>query len=629
MGVWVRIARSAVLITTSLGGMTSGSPEDRRWRTGSGGPWPWVAAAALLATAVWVVAALMMANRGFDLTDEGFYALSYRWWDSTPRVFTGVQYLYGPVFELLGWSIPGLRVVRLVSVVLVHLAFGWAFMAWLRTRRPQAPSSRVWEVAGTLTILASAGVTYGWLPLTPGYDDVVLLTSLLLVALLLWSMRTVSGGRRLPLLAAALSGPPVVALLLAKWSSAGVILLFLVVVGVVALRSLGARGWLRYVCAMVASVLVCLALVNAFVQPLRPLAAEMIEVNRLVVESTHSPVELLGMYVRTTLSMGLGALLVAAVALLVAGGGLALRRTRFAAAGLPLVVLGPVVALVAINPGSGGVPGGGSAAIRSYVVALIGLALVVVVARWGGSRAVAQDHHGRGGRAVDLVVVVMLLLLPAVQAFGTGNPLAYLAVNGFACWTALMVAACTMPGTVPVARALAVSATACAVVVAATTGASGLLRHPYRTVAWSEATTRIGGPGPLADLRVDATTASRLRGVMAAAGDRQPGDPVMAFDEMAGVVLLLDGRTVGEVWYGSTDPERTAAGIRSVCTRPLPWGDALPVVLYDRPPGPVDQDALRACGLSLTSDYRLVPVDRGGRLLRVYLPNDAEEKAGR
>ena len=63
----------------------------------------------------------MMAGRGFDISDEGFYVLSYRWWDSTPRVFTGVQYLYGPVFELLGWSIPGLRVVRLVSIVLVHL----------------------------------------------------------------------------------------------------------------------------------------------------------------------------------------------------------------------------------------------------------------------------------------------------------------------------------------------------------------------------------------------------------------------------------------------------------------------------------------------------------------------------
>ncbi len=199
--------------------------------------------------------------------------LSYRWWDSTPRVFTGVQYLYGPVFELLGWSIPGLRVVRLVSIVLVHLAFGWAFMTWLRTRRPQAPPGRGWEVAGTLTILASAGVTYGWLPLSPGYNDVVLLTSLLLVSLLLWSMRVVAerwpaagaGGR---LRGAARGGARA-----GEVGVRGADPVFLLVLGVVALRSLGARGWLRYVVTSVGERRGLLLLVNAFVQPLRPLAS--------------------------------------------------------------------------------------------------------------------------------------------------------------------------------------------------------------------------------------------------------------------------------------------------------------------------------------------------------------------
>ena len=95
--------------------MTSGSPEDRRSGPGNRGLLPWIAAVSGLVTALWVAAALMMAGRGFDVTDEGFYVLSYRWWDSTPRVFTGVQYLYGPVFGLLGWSIPGLRVVRVLD----------------------------------------------------------------------------------------------------------------------------------------------------------------------------------------------------------------------------------------------------------------------------------------------------------------------------------------------------------------------------------------------------------------------------------------------------------------------------------------------------------------------------------
>ncbi len=127
-------------------------------------------------------------------------------------------------------------------------------------------------------------------------------------------------------------------------------------------------------------------------------------------------------------------------------------------------------------------------------------------------------------------------------------------------------------------------------------------------------------------VRVDASDgATRLRAMPAAVGNRRAGDPVMAFDEMAGVVLLLDGRSVGEAWYSRIDHGANAAGIRSVCTRPRPWGDTLPVVVYDRSPSTVDQDALRACGLSLTRDYRLVTVDDGGPL-QVYVPTGAEEK---
>jgi hypothetical protein len=306
--------------------------------------------------------------------------------------------------------------------------------------------------------------------------------------------------------------------------------------------------------------------------------------------------------------------------LLVSGLGIVLRGSRFAAIGMPLVVIGPVVGLLVANPSHGGLPGGGSAVIRTYVVPLVGMALVVLAARWLGRRTVAS----RDRRGADIAVTVMLVLLPAVQAAGTGNALAYLAVNQFACWTALMVAACTALATARVASTLAISATACAVAVAATTGADGLLRHPYRTAEWSAATTAIGGTGPLASVRVDRATAERLRAVRTAVGQQHAGDPVMAFDEMAGIVLLLDGRSVGEAWYSRIDQGRTAAGIRSVCTRERPWGDTLPVVVYDRAPSGVDQDALRACGVSLSRDYTLVPVDQGEPHLRVYVPKDGE-----
>src|SRR4051794_25855843 len=70
------------------------------------------------AAVVWIATAVLGVHHGFDITDEGFYLLSYRWWKYEHRTFTGAQYIYGPVFQLLGYDIAALRLFRLVTVVL-------------------------------------------------------------------------------------------------------------------------------------------------------------------------------------------------------------------------------------------------------------------------------------------------------------------------------------------------------------------------------------------------------------------------------------------------------------------------------------------------------------------------------
>ena len=232
------------------------------------------------------------------------------------------------------------------------------------------------------------------------------------------------------------------------------------------------------------------------------------------------------------------------------------------------------------NPGIGGLPGGGSAedpCLRRPAHRH---------GPGGGGGAVDGEPLGRRdrrraarhpGRAADVAVVVLLLLLPAVQAAGTGNSLAYLAVNQFACWTALMVAACTMPGRVPLPRG--------------PRGVGDRLRRrrgrddgrrrvvaaplPDRCVVRRH---RRGSAAPARSrhARSMPATAERLRAVRAAVGEPPAGDPVMAFDEMAGVVLLLDGRSVGEAWYSRIDPARTAAGHPQRVHPPAPVGRRAP-----------------------------------------------------
>lgn len=597
----------------------------RRSRSG----WAWAAGAATVLTAGWVLAAVFMLDRGFDTTDEGFYLLSYRWWDSTTRVFTGNQYLYGPVFELLGWSVPGLRVVRIISLVLVHATFGWAFMSWLRTRRPTASPSKGWEVAGTLVVTAVAGITYGWLPASPGYNDPVLLGSLLLASVVLWSLRVVVGGAPLPVSAAACVGPPVVAMILAKWVAVLATLPFLAVVGVLALHAAGARGWLRYLAAVVLSTTLSALLVQVLLTPLPALTRQVVSLSLSVSEDDGSLAKLLRYYTETTLSMLRDALTATIASLLVAAVIAVVLRVVGLRALVPAILLAPLAGMyVYIGPRQM-LPGGGGAATPRYVALLVSLSIVVLVAvtvdgllhhRSNQPHSDAEVSSPRpSGRTPDVYVVAMLLLLPAVQALGTNNPFFYLSINQFGCWAALLVAACTATRLTLTGRWLVVSATACAVVIAVTSGVDGMLRHPYRTVGFEQATTRVGGPGSIGDLRVDATTASRFREVEAAVGDLPTGTPVVAFDHMPGVVLLLGGRSVGEAWYDSVNFERTAAGIRAECRNGWPH-DRPPVVIYSRAPTPVDTAALAACGFSLESGFRRVEVTAGDPDLTVYVP---------
>ena len=100
--------------------------------------WVWrlagISALCAVAAGIWVTATLRTVGHGFEIADEGFYLLSYRWWDVSHLTFTGAQYFYGPAFELLGYNIAALRLFRLGTVVGTHVLFGWAFMRWLRLR---------------------------------------------------------------------------------------------------------------------------------------------------------------------------------------------------------------------------------------------------------------------------------------------------------------------------------------------------------------------------------------------------------------------------------------------------------------------------------------------------------------
>lgn len=98
----------------------------------------------------------------------------------------------------------------------------------------------------------------------------------------------------------------------------------------------------------------------------------------------------------------------------------------------------------------------------------------------------------------------------------------------------------------------------------------------------------------------------------------------MAFDEMAGIVLLLDGRPVGEAWYSALDRERTAVGIGLDCPGGHGWwGTRSPILIFRRPVSGTEIAALRSCGLVFATDYRLLASAQETEGLQVYVPTAA------
>ena len=563
------------------------------------------------AAGTWVVAAALTAGRGVDFTDEGLYLLSYRWWDTDLRTFTGAQFVYGPVFQLLGHNIAGLRLVRLLTIIGASATFGWSFMRWLRLRRPNAAATRWWETAGTAAIVACGGMSYSWLPLSPGYNDLSLLGGLLAGAVVLMMAADVDLGRMVPVWVPLSTGPLVFAMLIAKWASSGLTLLVVTVVAVVVLAPAGFRQMARLAVLALVSLVLTTVAVQLFLVRLDQALPLMWSTNKLIAAGSNSPASLFLMYRlavgdlinRTALAHGV-LLSITLFAVILRGRA---RSRVIAVLGVAATALSFWILL------TGGALTGGNVNLGRYCVGLtLVLAITLIVAlgtlldwRRPFSRVSSLRREGWRGTAM----VLLLLAIPLTQAAGTGNPIYYMAFNCFPPCAAVIILVLTgIESAPPVARALTAVAAAGAVLLSASIGTSGLLLHPYRMARPSLSTATASGVPALSSVTLTPETAagySELARVVGPYLKPGGGTYMMGFDGLPGVIFALGGRSVGEGWYSSSDRARAAAGILAECPGGKgPWGSRPPILLFSRPVSGFEIRALKGCGLKFDLDYR-------------------------
>ncbi|WBQ02516.1 hypothetical protein [Kribbella sp. CA-293567] len=597
--------------------MSSGVVPDGVTSRVRGGLWAVIALAGVV-IAVWVVTAARTVDHGFDITDEGYYLLSYRWWSSNPLALTGIQYIYGPVFQLLGWDIVGLRVFRLVTVVLAHAFFGWSFMRWLRVRRPEAPKTRIWEVAGVAAIAAAGGMCYSWLPLSPAYNDVVLLGSITVVSCVLWAAAAIEQDRKPPVWALVLAGLVIGVMVVAKWSSVVVIGL-IVVAAIVVLSGQGVKAVGRGILWALAGVVVVAIVVHLFVVSLTVAVPGVLAVNRFIADTSYTPATLIQMYWTTstellgrTVKQHFSLLIAAAVAVVARKPVLRIPAWLLTAAGLAVSVY------QALDKGGlqGGTANNGKfqvTLLAAVLVALITAVTALVTGQWSPGRENLRSW----------VILGLLAVLPFVQAFGTNTPPFMIGFNAFAAWAALMIAVLTSIGKAPaVARTTTAVVAAGALVAVAAISYGGLILNPYRSEPYSELTTATDLK-PLGDLKVAPAKARRFDGLnnLLKPYTTPSGRPIIGFDKMAGTILVLRGRPFGEAWIAPRERQRTVAGIVEVCSGHQPRPDPrTPLLIFNRRVTQLDVEALRSCGLDFKTDYELVAPPSATMNLLVYVP---------
>jgi hypothetical protein len=175
----------------------------------------------------------------------------------------------------------------------------------------------------------------------------------------------------------------------------------------------------------------------------------------------------------------------------------------------------------------------------------------------------------------------------------------------------------------PAATWLTGAAATVILVLTTSIAVTGLWIHPYLTDGRSQTTARVPGVPALAGIHLSPQVAAgyvdlyqELRPYI-----DPPGRAIMGFDQIAGVVLLLDGRPLGEAWVWAYDPVRAATSMRAECLGPDRWwGDRAPILLFNRPMTDIERETLSICGYDFDTEYRLLAPPERTAGLEVYVP---------
>lgn len=507
------------------------------------------------------------AERGFNLTDEGYYYLSYQHPERYPISLNSVPFMMGRLFSLADGDIFRLRMVRVLLLFAGILYFSLEFLAFLRTCRDMPSKPLRFLMAMFLMVGGMSACFLG--PQTISYNH--LTQFLLLVAMgIIFRLHVQPASEKFSWIPFFGMGIAAGYLFLVKWPVS------VLVFGIAGIIMAGLREPLRISKAFGAIFLGVFAALGSFFllfQPLPDWLHHFSASNRMMMRNgTHEPGLLMSTYLHdlgwmaASPILNFGRELFSLVVLGILHGVLSQREGR--SLNSRILKLARILWWVAI-----GVVGyflmhrifdrllleNIRTGLYAYWVVLLLMALSVF------SCALLANKRQENGKF--WLAAILLLILPFVGAFGTTNPIGYNAYYGLIFWFGLLLLLslharrCRLPPAIPMACGLFFILFVLVQIRAYFYDGS---RYLYASSLLYQRHAARQFP-PLRNIKLDSNTLGFLEAVhktLRQAGYRK-GDTLIPLYDLPGLVYLLEGVSPGNAWYNSypKSVEENCAGL--------------------------------------------------------------------
>jgi hypothetical protein len=579
----------------------------------------WCLCSAAAAVVVWAL------PRGFNITDEAFYLLNYRYPSEYEANFSSFHLIITRLLGVTDAPLSTYRALGLAAVGVGGTAFGLSLSAWLRALSPA--DRRGWLTNPSLVVgyvLLGALLIACVFPVTISYNVLNTLFLLLAAAGVLVALRCgpATGGRWLLTAGLALGldffikgstavllGLSILGLLGWCWRRSGVLLRALL--------------WLGTGLAMGAGLF--FFLVQAPGTWLHNFLQESAVIGR---QGGYRMGDLLPNYLASA---------IATLAFLVYPMGPALlalswlawwwprRKPAFWSGAVAMALLGGVAAFMAWQALH---RLWYSTSISNHMETMsLLLALVLLVATIVTIEASDSTPQAKAGCVVNSPthwpVALWLYSLPFLAAAGTINDLRLNTLVDMGPWFGLVLVLLAQPRPTRLPDWVMAGLLLLPAGFATEQIIWGTLWTPYTlSVPMPAQNQPLHSAGVRGTLLVDAGTVAyvtQLEKLLAAGGFR-PGDPLLAFYDLPGLVYLVGGVSPGASWYFA---RRDGRNCHALDLTRIPLQKAC--ILLNQPLGPELQSCLREHGMDFPQNYRLVGevlANTGGKYhtVQVYEP---------